>query len=221
MLIVGQGALRAADGARRAGAGPPPRRDLRPDHARTGTASTCCTPRPRASAGWRSASCRAERPRRRRHSRGRLRTARSRSSICSAPTRSTRRKLGSAFVIYQGHHGDAGAHRADVILPGAAYTEKTGIYVNTEGRVQHGAARRLPAGRGARGLDDPARALGGARRRRCPTTRSAQLRARHGRRRTRSSPSSASSRRRRGARSARTAPIDAAPFRIADRRIST
>jgi NADH-quinone oxidoreductase subunit G len=41
-----------------------------------------------------------------------------------------------AFVVYQGTHGDAGAHRADVILPGAAYTEKSGIYVNTEGRVQ-------------------------------------------------------------------------------------
>ena len=45
-------------------------------------------------------------------------------------------KLGNAFVVYQGHHGDAGAHRADVILPGAAYTEKNGTYVNTEGRVQ-------------------------------------------------------------------------------------
>jgi NADH-quinone oxidoreductase subunit G len=45
-------------------------------------------------------------------------------------------RLGKAFVIYQGHHGDAGAHRADVILPGAAYTEKHGTYVNTEGRVQ-------------------------------------------------------------------------------------
>ncbi len=42
----------------------------------------------------------------------------------------------NAFVIYQGHHGDAGAKRADVILPGAAYTEKLGLYVNTEGRVQ-------------------------------------------------------------------------------------
>ena len=41
-----------------------------------------------------------------------------------------------AFVIYQGTHGDNGAHRADVILPGAAYTEKSGTYVNTEGRVQ-------------------------------------------------------------------------------------
>jgi NADH-quinone oxidoreductase subunit G len=45
-------------------------------------------------------------------------------------------KLGKSFVIYQGHHGDAGAHRADIILPGAAYTEKNGTYVNTEGRVQ-------------------------------------------------------------------------------------
>jgi len=46
------------------------------------------------------------------------------------------KKLGRAFVIYQGHHGDAGAHRADVVLPGAAYTEKDATYVNTEGRVQ-------------------------------------------------------------------------------------
>jgi NADH-quinone oxidoreductase subunit G len=42
------------------------------------------------------------------------------------------------FVVYQGHHGDAGAQRADVILPGAAYTEKSGTYVNTEGRAQRG-----------------------------------------------------------------------------------
>lgn len=41
-----------------------------------------------------------------------------------------------AFVIYQGHHGDRGAELADVVLPGAAYTEKSGTYVNTEGRVQ-------------------------------------------------------------------------------------
>ena len=46
------------------------------------------------------------------------------------------RRLAEAFVIYQGHHGDAGAMRADVILPGAAYTEKHGTYVNTEGRPQ-------------------------------------------------------------------------------------
>jgi NADH-quinone oxidoreductase subunit G len=45
-------------------------------------------------------------------------------------------KLGSAKVIYVGSHGDAGAHRADVILPAAAYTEKSATYVNTEGRVQ-------------------------------------------------------------------------------------
>jgi len=45
-------------------------------------------------------------------------------------------KLKDAFVIYQGHHGDNGAHVADVILPGAAYTEKSGLYVNMEGRVQ-------------------------------------------------------------------------------------
>ena len=45
-----------------------------------------------------------------------------------------------AFVIYQGHHGDRGAALADVVLPGAAYTEKAGTYVNTEGRVQMGRA---------------------------------------------------------------------------------
>ncbi|KAI9219749.1 putative NADH dehydrogenase 78K chain precursor [Blastocladiella britannica] len=42
-----------------------------------------------------------------------------------------------AFVVYQGHHGDAGAALANVILPGAAYTEKNATYVNTEGRAQH------------------------------------------------------------------------------------
>ena len=44
--------------------------------------------------------------------------------------------IGQAFVVYVGTHGDAGAHRADVILPASAYTEKSGTYVNTEGRVQ-------------------------------------------------------------------------------------
>ncbi len=51
-----------------------------------------------------------------------------------------------AFVIYQGSHGDAGAHRADVILPGAAYTEKSGTWVNTEGRVQQGERAAFPPG---------------------------------------------------------------------------
>ena len=51
-----------------------------------------------------------------------------------------------AFVVYLGTHGDAGAHRADVILPGAAYPEKSGIYVNTEGRVQVAARASFPPG---------------------------------------------------------------------------
>jgi NADH-quinone oxidoreductase subunit G len=54
--------------------------------------------------------------------------------------------LGKAFVVYQGTHGDAGAHRADVILPGAAYTEKSGLYVNTEGRVQVANRASFPPG---------------------------------------------------------------------------
>jgi NADH-quinone oxidoreductase subunit G len=55
-------------------------------------------------------------------------------------------KLGKAFVVYQGHHGDRGAHRADVILPGAAYTEKNATYVNTEGRVQRARIAIFPPG---------------------------------------------------------------------------
>ena len=55
-------------------------------------------------------------------------------------------RLGDAFVIYQGSHGDHGAHRADVILPGAAYTEKDGTYVNTEGRAQMTARAIFPPG---------------------------------------------------------------------------
>ena len=50
------------------------------------------------------------------------------------------------FVIYQGTHGDRGAQRADVILPGAAYTEKSGTYVNTEGRVQMANRASFPPG---------------------------------------------------------------------------
>lgn len=51
-----------------------------------------------------------------------------------------------AFVVYVGTHGDNGAHRADVILPGAVYTEKSGIYVNTEGRVQMANRANFPPG---------------------------------------------------------------------------
>ena len=50
------------------------------------------------------------------------------------------------FVVYIGTHGDRGAHCADVILPGAAYTEKSGIYVNTEGRVQMANRAAFPPG---------------------------------------------------------------------------
>jgi NADH-quinone oxidoreductase subunit G len=54
--------------------------------------------------------------------------------------------LGRAFVVYQGTHGDAGAHRADVILPGAAYTEKFGTFINTEGRAQLAYRAAFPPG---------------------------------------------------------------------------
>ncbi|HBS32571.1 MAG TPA: NADH-quinone oxidoreductase subunit G, partial [Parvularcula sp.] len=55
-------------------------------------------------------------------------------------------KLKRAFVIYQGHHGDAGAHHADVIFPGAAYVEQSGVYVNLEGRPQMTARAHFPYG---------------------------------------------------------------------------
>jgi NADH-quinone oxidoreductase subunit G len=54
--------------------------------------------------------------------------------------------FGAAFVIYQGHHGDRGAACADVVLPGAAYTEKDGSYVTTEGRVQLARRAVFPPG---------------------------------------------------------------------------
>jgi len=84
---------------------------------------------------------------------------------------------GRGFVVYLGTHGDAGAHRADVILPGAAYTEKSGLYVNTEGRVQLALRAAFPPG-DAR--DDWAilRALSGALGRKLPFDSQAELRAR-------------------------------------------
>jgi NADH-quinone oxidoreductase subunit G len=54
--------------------------------------------------------------------------------------------LGKAFVIYQGSHGDAGAQRADVVLPGSAYTERSATYVNVEGRAQMASRAAFPPG---------------------------------------------------------------------------
>jgi NADH-quinone oxidoreductase subunit G len=58
----------------------------------------------------------------------------------------TEENLHGKFVIYQGHHGDKGAQKADVILPGAAYTEKNGLYVNLEGRPQYARQAAMPPG---------------------------------------------------------------------------
>jgi NADH-quinone oxidoreductase subunit G len=84
---------------------------------------------------------------------------------------------GSAFVIYQGHHGDRGAARADVILPGAAYTEKDASYVSTEGRVQLGRRATFPPGE-AREDWTILRALSGALGRPLPFDSLPELRAR-------------------------------------------
>jgi NADH-quinone oxidoreductase subunit G len=55
-------------------------------------------------------------------------------------------RFAGAFKVYIGHHGDAGAKQADLVLPGAAYAEKHGTYVNTEGRVQRGERAAFPPG---------------------------------------------------------------------------
>ncbi len=52
----------------------------------------------------------------------------------------------NSFIIYQGSHGDRGAHSADIILPGAAYTEESGIFLNTEGRPQMANKANFPPG---------------------------------------------------------------------------
>ena len=101
---------------------------------------------PRASARWMSASCRGR--------------AASILPACCAPATTGElgallllgadeidmRSLGHTTVVYVGTHGDAGAHRADVILPAATYTEKSATYVNTEGRVQMTARAVFPPG---------------------------------------------------------------------------
>jgi NADH-quinone oxidoreductase subunit G len=66
--------------------------------------------------------------------------------LLGADARNTQGIGADTFVVYQGHHGDEGAARADVILPGAAYTEKDGTYVNTEGRVQQAFLATKPPG---------------------------------------------------------------------------
>jgi NADH-quinone oxidoreductase subunit G len=82
-----------------------------------------------------------------------------------------------AFKVYLGSHGDRGAHGTDVILPGAAYTEKDGLYVNTEGRVQMAERVVFPKGQAK---DDWAilRALSAKVGRTLPYDSLAQLRAR-------------------------------------------
>ena len=67
------------------------------------------------------------------------------------------------FVVYIGTHGDRGAHRADVILPGAAYPEKSGTLRQHRRPRADGQPRRVPAGRCPRGLGDPARSVRRAR----------------------------------------------------------
>jgi NADH-quinone oxidoreductase subunit G len=152
---------RGADGAAVQGRGGAPRR-----RRTAGTAGTCCTRRRRASAASTSASCPGE-------------GGKTAPQMAGKGGSDVLFLLGAdeidalakskAFVVYLGTHGDAGAHRADVILPGAAYTEKNGLYVNTEGRVQMGVRAVFPKGEARRTGRSCGRCPSGSARS-CPTT---------------------------------------------------
>ena len=151
---------RVPDGARVLGAGPGDRRSVRPDPAGLERFQRAA---PRGGAG-RGARHRLRARRRRqgcRRHRRRMPLGR-RSSVLYllGADEIDLANTGSAFVIYQGHHGDRGAARADVVLPGCAYTEKDGDLRQHRGPGAARPARRVPAGRGARGLGDPAGAVG-------------------------------------------------------------
>ena len=60
----------------------------------------------------------------------------------------------NCFVVYQGHHGDNGAHQADLIFPSPAFNEQNGLYVNSEGRVQESVRATFPVGRSKRRLEN-------------------------------------------------------------------
>jgi NADH-quinone oxidoreductase subunit G len=108
MLIIGQGALRARRRRGRCWRGLADRGDATVRCRTTGTASTCCTPPPAASAGSISASCRAGR----RGVAGMLARREGRRALAARRRRDRHAaSAGTTFVIYQGHHGDAGARR--------------------------------------------------------------------------------------------------------------
>ncbi len=133
---AGAAGRRGGRGARRQGCG-----RARRGQGRLERLLASCTPRRRASARSTSASCRA-------------RADSTPADMAKSGALDVLFLLGAdeidvppgAFVVYIGTHGDAGAHRADVILPGAAYTEKSGLYVNTEGRVQIANRASFPPG---------------------------------------------------------------------------
>ena len=140
MIIIGQGALTRPDGAavlavigdtgglarRRQGGW----NGFNILHTAASRSPRSISASCRARAAWMPAPC--------------SRQGRDRLSV-SARRRRVRR-AGRAFVVYHGSHGDPGAHHADVILPGAAYPEKDGLYVNFEGRVQMAERAAFPPG---------------------------------------------------------------------------
>jgi hypothetical protein len=125
-----------------------------------GTASTCSTP-PRR--GWRADArlCAAGRHRRHREA------AKPELVLLLGADEVAADRFAGAFKVYVGHHGDKGAAQADLVLPGAAYAEKHGTYVNIEGRVQRG--ERAPSRRATRARTGRSSA-------RCPTCSASRCR---------------------------------------------
>ena len=134
-VIVGPGALACRRPGRGAGAG----RAARPDQGRLERLQR--PPHLRLADGVAGARlCAAGRARRHRGGGAGARAAARRRRGRGRPASS------GAFKVYIGHHGDKGAQQADLVLPGAAYAEKHGTYVNTEGRVQRGEKAAFPPG---------------------------------------------------------------------------
>jgi NADH-quinone oxidoreductase subunit G len=197
MMIVGMAPSRRPDGARSW----PPRGSIADTAAAScataGTASTCCTPPPPASAASTSASCRR---RGGKDMRGILDGGRQGRHRClvfllGADEFDTA-KLGRAFVVYQGTTATAGATAPTSSCRGRLHREGRHS-TSTPKAACRRPARRLPAGRRARGLEDPAGPLGRARQNRCRTTRWSELRRKMAKAPARRSPGATRCRRRR------------------------
>jgi NADH-quinone oxidoreductase subunit G len=147
VVIVGQGAINEADGEAVLS------QAMKPIAEARAPSFWCCTRRLAASARWTWAPDR-------RRAVGGDRGAQVIYNLGADEVEISRDGSDAPFVIYQGSHGDRGANRADIILPGAAYTEENGPVRQHRGAAATGLPRRLRAGRGQGELGHPAGAVG-------------------------------------------------------------